>query len=49
MYPPTFQLIYMGREYPANPALFQTRVHNVFMKNKDETDPEKIQELVPIL
>ena len=36
----------MGREYPTDPGLFRQRVHNVFLKNRNESDPEKIQELI---
>ncbi len=34
----------MGREYPNDPALFHIRVHNAFYKNRQETDPVKIEE-----
>ena len=36
----------MGREYPTDPALFRQRVHNAFNKNRLETDPNKISELI---
>ncbi|XP_008314155.1 LYR motif-containing protein 5A [Cynoglossus semilaevis] len=39
-------LLYIGREYPKGTAYFKERLKSAFMKNKDETDPEKIQKLV---
>ncbi|MEQ2282607.1 LYR motif-containing protein 5A [Ameca splendens] len=40
------QLLYLGREYPKGAAYFRERLKFAFMKNKDETDPEKIKQLV---
>lgn len=39
-------LLYLGREYPQGSAYFRTRLKAAFMKNKDVTDPEKIEKLV---
>ncbi|KAM6985582.1 LYR motif-containing protein 5A [Aplochiton taeniatus] len=39
-------LLYIGREYPKGKAYFRERLKAAFMKNKDETDPEKIRKLV---
>lgn len=43
---PSEQLLYLGREYPKGAAYFRERLKSAFMKNKDETDPEKIKALV---
>lgn len=40
------KLLYLGREYPQGAAYFRERLKSAFMKNKDETDPEKIKKLV---
>lgn len=39
-------LLYLGREYPKGSDYFRERLKAAFMKNKDETDPEKIKMLV---
>ncbi|KAM6895224.1 LYR motif-containing protein 5A [Xenentodon cancila] len=39
-------LLYLGREYPQGAAYFRERLKSAFMKNKDVTDPEKIQQLL---
>ncbi len=36
----------MLREYPRDSEVMTARCHNAFMKNKDETDPEKIEQLL---
>uniref|UniRef100_W5LPG0 LYR motif containing 5a n=1 Tax=Astyanax mexicanus TaxID=7994 RepID=W5LPG0_ASTMX len=41
-----YSLLYLGREYPKGTAYFRERLKTAFMKNKDETDPEKIQKLI---
>merc|ERR1711976_1115679 len=38
------QLIYLGRQYPKDPDVMVARIHNAFMKHRDETDGEKIKE-----
>ncbi|XP_072311107.1 LYR motif-containing protein 5A [Eucyclogobius newberryi] len=39
-------LLYLGREYPQGQVYFRERLKAAFMRNKDETDPEKIKKLV---
>ncbi|XP_031162389.1 LYR motif-containing protein 5A [Sander lucioperca] len=39
-------LLYLGRDYPQGSAYFKERLKSAFMKNKDVTDPDKIQKLV---
>lgn len=39
-------LLYLGKEYPKGSAYFKERLKIAFVKNKDETDPEKIRKLV---
>lgn len=36
----------MGREYPAGYEYFRGRLKAAFIKNKDESDPQKIDELL---
>lgn len=36
----------MGKDYPAGFDFFKTRLKKVFIKNKDETDPEKIEKML---
>lgn len=36
----------MGKEYPGGPATFRTKCHNAFLKNSQETDPEKISKMI---
>lgn len=40
------KLLYLGREYPKGTAYFRERLKAAFMKNRDETDPEKIRKLI---
>ena len=40
------QLIYLGRQYPKEPEVMTSKIHNVFMKNATEKDPQKIEELI---
>ena len=40
------ELQYMGREYPAGADYFNKKCKAAFLKNKDETDPEKIEMLI---
>eukprot|EP00116_Pleurobrachia_bachei_P014621 sb/3474883/ len=40
------ELHFMGRDYPAGAAFFHQRLHNAFMKNSGETDPDKIDTLI---
>ncbi|AWO97897.1 LYR motif-containing protein 5 isoform 3 [Scophthalmus maximus] len=39
-------LLYLGREYPQGAAYFRERLKAAFVKNRDETDPDKIRQLV---
>ncbi|KAL0111304.1 hypothetical protein PUN28_012899 [Cardiocondyla obscurior] len=39
-------LLYMGREYPKGYQYFRTRLKRAFVKNKTETDPEKIDQMI---
>ncbi|XP_077123315.1 electron transfer flavoprotein regulatory factor 1 [Ranitomeya variabilis] len=39
-------LLFLGREYPKGEVFFKERLKKAFMKNKDVSDPEKIQELI---
>ncbi|XP_040843365.1 electron transfer flavoprotein regulatory factor 1 [Ochotona curzoniae] len=39
-------LLYLGRDYPKGADYFKRRLKNVFLKNKDVNDPEKIRELI---
>ncbi|KJH46525.1 complex 1 protein [Dictyocaulus viviparus] len=40
------QLYYMGKEYPKGKDWFHKRLKLAFIKNKDENDPKKIDELI---
>lgn len=40
------KLLYLGRDYPKGAGYFKRRLKNVFLKNKDVEDPEKIKELI---
>jgi len=39
-------LLWLGREYPAGADFFNTRLKKAFMNNRNETNPEKIQEMI---
>ncbi|CAJ0574346.1 unnamed protein product, partial [Mesorhabditis spiculigera] len=39
-------LYHMGKEYPKGALWFHTRLKTAFIKNKDEKDPQKIDELI---
>lgn len=36
----------MGKEYPNGALWFHNRLHNAFLRNIQETDEEKIRELI---
>jgi hypothetical protein len=36
-------MIYLGRDYPLGLDYFRNKLKAAFMKNRDETDPEKIR------
>nr|XP_035948359.1 LOW QUALITY PROTEIN: electron transfer flavoprotein regulatory factor 1-like [Halichoerus grypus] len=38
-------LLYLGRDYPKGADHFKSCLKNVFLKNKDVKNPEKIKEL----
>lgn len=40
------QLLYMGREYPKGSKYFRDNLKRVFMKNREETDPAKIEKML---
>ncbi|KAJ1362519.1 hypothetical protein KIN20_022104 [Parelaphostrongylus tenuis] len=40
------QLYHMGKEYPKGKEWFHSRLKAAFLKNKDETDPAKIDKLI---
>ena len=39
-------MYYLGADYPKGAHWFRTRLKTAFMKNKDESDPEKVQMLI---
>ncbi|KAF7283710.1 electron transfer flavoprotein regulatory factor orsai [Rhynchophorus ferrugineus] len=39
-------LLYYGKDWPNGYDYFRTRLHKVFLKNKDEVDPEKIEKMI---
>ncbi|KAK2586974.1 hypothetical protein KPH14_010948 [Odynerus spinipes] len=39
-------LLYMGRDYPKGYEYFRTRLRKVFNKNKEESNPKKIEEML---
>jgi len=39
-------LHWLGREYPAGADFFHSKLKNAFMKNRNETNVEKIQEMI---
>ena len=42
----TFQLYYMGKEYPKGSLWFHERLKNAFARNKDVQDEQKIRDLI---
>lgn len=38
----------MGREYPGGPEQFRTKCHNAFLRNRNETDPEKVSQMLKL-
>jgi len=40
------QLLHMGKDYPKGYDYFRIRLHKAFSKNRNEKDPEKIQQLL---
>ncbi|KAK4286941.1 hypothetical protein Pmani_037530 [Petrolisthes manimaculis] len=39
-------LLYMGREYPMGYDYFRDKLKRAFLKNRHETDPQKIREMI---
>ncbi|XP_026751938.2 electron transfer flavoprotein regulatory factor 1 [Galleria mellonella] len=39
-------MLYMGRDWPQGYDFFRHRLHKVFIKNSEETDPEKIRIMI---
>ncbi|KAI6177196.1 putative LYR motif-containing protein 5 [Aphelenchoides bicaudatus] len=39
-------LYYMGKDYPAGPQWFHTRLNKAFVRNKEISDPKEIKHLV---
>ncbi|GLH14506.1 hypothetical protein R5R35_014158 [Gryllus longicercus] len=39
-------LLHLGREYPQGYDYFRTRLKRVFMKNRETTDPKKIETMI---
>ncbi|XP_057307352.1 LYR motif-containing protein 5A-like [Hydractinia symbiolongicarpus] len=40
------QLLYYGKDYPLGYDYFKPKLKTAFMKNRDVTDPVKIEELI---
>lgn len=41
-------LLYLGRDYPKGYDYFRSRLKRAFMKNRDVTDPEKIEKMLTL-
>ncbi|KAK8386125.1 hypothetical protein O3P69_010689 [Scylla paramamosain] len=39
-------LLYLGREYPMGYEYFREKLKNAFLKNRHETDPRRITEMI---
>nr|CAI5868698.1 unnamed protein product [Callosobruchus analis] len=39
-------LLHYGKDWPNGYDFFRTRLHDVFLKNKGEKDPQKIQRMI---
>ncbi|XP_001605862.1 electron transfer flavoprotein regulatory factor 1 [Nasonia vitripennis] len=39
-------LLFMGKDYPKGFEFFRSTLKKVFEKNKNETDPEKIEKMI---
>ncbi|XP_017775326.1 PREDICTED: LYR motif-containing protein 5 [Nicrophorus vespilloides] len=39
-------LLHLGKDYPHGYDYFRKRLHSAFMKNRGETDPEKIEKMI---
>lgn len=45
---PMKRLLYLGRDYPKGYDYFRSRLKRAFMKNRDVTDPEKIEKMLTL-
>ncbi|XP_044739399.1 electron transfer flavoprotein regulatory factor 1 [Chrysoperla carnea] len=41
-------LLHLGKDYPTGFEPFRAKLHNAFMRNKDETDPKKIEKQIAL-
>lgn len=39
-------MLHLGKDWPQGFDMFRTRLHRAFIKNKDETDPDKIEKMI---
>ncbi|CAG9762500.1 unnamed protein product [Ceutorhynchus assimilis] len=39
-------LLHLGKEWPKGYDFFRSRLHNAFLKNKDESSPENIEKMI---
>ncbi|CAG9578715.1 unnamed protein product [Danaus chrysippus] len=39
-------LLYLGRDWPQGSDLFRKRLHKVFVRNSEESDPVKIESMI---
>ncbi|OWR52700.1 LYR motif-containing protein 5 [Danaus plexippus plexippus] len=39
-------LLYLGRDWPQGSDLFRKRLHKVFLRNSEESDPAKIESMI---
>ncbi|XP_046737904.1 electron transfer flavoprotein regulatory factor 1 [Diprion similis] len=39
-------LLHLGKDYPKGYTYFRTNLKKIFMKNKDENDPQKIEKML---
>ncbi|KAL3267096.1 hypothetical protein HHI36_011236 [Cryptolaemus montrouzieri] len=40
------RLFHLGKDYPSGADFFRVRLHNAFMKNSKESDPDKIEKMI---
>ncbi|KAL1490021.1 hypothetical protein ABEB36_013933 [Hypothenemus hampei] len=39
-------LLHLGKDWPQGYDLFRTRLHKAFIKNRNETDPQRIEQMI---
>ncbi|XP_030751517.1 electron transfer flavoprotein regulatory factor 1 [Sitophilus oryzae] len=39
-------LLHLGKDWPAGHDYFRGKLHNAFFKNRNETNPEKIEQMI---